>query len=113
MEQTKTHKVTKEDIEQIRENLPTEPKKEITFSLKIAGQDQLIQTDNVLETLRSLKTILKPQLIKTVALMDISYNGKVWHRMFKIPMMRYLIQDDVRKMILAKNINQTLGLPLN
>lgn len=82
----------------------------ITISLKVAGQDQVIKTDNILTSLRSLDT--DPLKIKSRATFEISYNGEIHRKIFKVIQYRRLLASDDSRRIYAKQFNQALGLPI-
>ncbi len=82
--------------------------KPITVILKLNGQVIEIKTDNVLATLRELPA--RPDFLKTIASLIVQYQGRTFNRVFRIPMFRMLLQNDSRKLMQAKIINQTLGI---
>ncbi len=85
-----------------------EREKNITFSIKVAGQDQLFETDDVLTSLRALSFDVNK--IKTMTVFEITYKGKTYTKFLKIPHMKMILMNDMRKQIFAKIINQSLGI---
>ena len=82
----------------------------ISISLKVAGQDQTIQTDNVLKSLRELNT--DPKLIKSRAVFEVTYKGDTYRRIFNIIQLKRLLSSDIVKIMTAKNFNLSLGIPV-
>lgn len=83
--------------------------KPITISLKLAGLDQVFDTDNILNALRGLA--IEPTEIKSLANFSISYNGDTYRRVLTIAQMKRLLANDIVRQITAKKFNVALGIP--
>lgn len=95
----------KEILNDIRANL--EP---ITLTLKVNGETKIYHSDNVLILLRQLKDEFIPQEIKTMAQFTFEMEGKTFMRFLRVPFMKLLLGNDMRKKMMAKIINLTFGL---
>ena len=82
----------------------------ISINIKLAGQDQTIQTDNVLKSLRELNT--DPKLIKSRATFEVTYKENTYRRIFNIIQLKRLLSSDIVKIMTAKNFNLSLGIPV-
>lgn len=80
----------------------------ITITLKLAGQDQVIHTDNVFKALKEMK--IDRLRIKSSAQFWFAYNGKEFMKTLFIPQVRRFVGNNVYKMIVAKWVNQNLGI---
>ena len=80
----------------------------ITFNLKLDGQDQSFSTDNVLKSLRALE--VDPLKIKTRPIIEVTYEGKTFRKVFHPIQFKRLLVNDVLKQITAKNFNVSLGI---
>lgn len=82
--------------------------KPIHVSLKLAGQDQEAEIDNVLEYFDSLK--IDRLKIKSNAQFCFTYNGRTFFKTLTIPQIKRFVGNRVLRTIVAKWINQNLGL---
>lgn len=80
----------------------------ISLSLKLDGQDQSFSTDNVLKTLRELK--VDPLRIKTRPIIETTYEGKTFRKVFNLIQFKRLLVNDVLRQITAKQINMATGI---
>lgn len=94
-----------------KESVVVESDKPIHVSLKLAGQDQEIDTDNILAYLRGLK--IDRLKIKSNAQFYFTYSGKTFLKTLTIPQMKRFIGNDIYKMIIAKWVNQNLGITVD
>lgn len=97
-------KQTTKKIRKVPKDLP------ITMSLKLNGEVTEVGIDNVFHSLRSLKDQIDPQKIKTVTIFSFSKDDKTYRRILRVGMMKMLLANDIRKMMMAKVVNITLGL---
>lgn len=88
----------------------TKKSKPITIVLRVAGQDQTIQTDNVLNSLRELS--INTKLIKSRVEAYFTYEGKTLRRLYGIAQFRRLVLRDLNRQVVAKYVNTALGIPV-
>ncbi len=81
----------------------------IVFILQVNGNTIHTQVANVLKALKEIKIV--PNTIKTVSVLHFEYQGKTYHRIFRVMQMKMLLGSEARKIMVAKIINLTLGLP--
>jgi hypothetical protein len=108
METTKKRGRPKKIDKQVDVALEKLEDKPISLILKLNGQVVEIKTDNVLYTLRELPA--RPDFLKSMVYIEVKYQGRTFFRVFKVPMFRMLLQNSGRQLMLAKVINQTLGI---
>jgi hypothetical protein len=89
-------------VKEVKAELP------ISLSLKLNDKVKVFKTDNVLDTLRNLGE--DPRFLKTLAVFTVEHNGHHFYRNLRIPFMRALLQNDMRRQLLAKQITLALGL---
>lgn len=92
----------------IQKKVVTEKEKPISISIKLNDSVQEIQTDNILQSLRELN--IESMKVKTVSIFTITRENKTFHRILRIPLMRMLLANDVRRQIFAKTVNTALGI---
>lgn len=80
----------------------------ITINLKLAGQDKVIKTDNVLEVFRNLK--IEPEKIKSRMTLEVTYNGETLRRIYTIIQVKRMLANDITRQIMAKYIHTALGV---
>jgi hypothetical protein len=80
----------------------------LTFTMN--GATVTSTVENVLESLRELAKSIEPQKIKTASIFHYEHDGKVFHRILKVLQMKMLVGNDMRRIMVAKVINNTLGL---
>lgn len=82
----------------------------ITIDLRVAGQDKVIKTDNILSALRELDTDITK--VKSRATFEVNYKGETYRKILTIIQYKRLLHSDMVKQITAKLFNRALGLPL-
>lgn len=80
----------------------------IKVSLKLVGQDQESYTDNVFNYLKDLQ--IDRLKVKSPARFTFYFNGKEFMKTLTLPQTRRFIGNNMYKMIVAKWVNQNLGI---
>jgi hypothetical protein len=83
----------------------------ITFNLKLDGQDQTFNTDNVLKSLRAL--VVDPLKIKTRPIIEVTYEGKTFRKVFHVIQFKRLLVNETLKQITAKQLNMATGIKVD
>lgn len=86
----------------------------ITFSLKLAGYDRLVDIDNVLDFFRTLDKAppigIDPLKVKSRATFEITYKSNTYRKVLNITQFKRLLFNDVYRQITAKLCNRALGI---
>lgn len=99
---------TKTKVKTVKKTETASVELPITITIKLAGQDKVIHTDNVLNALRELK--LDETKIKTTAFIEVTYGNAYFSKIVRIVPMHRLLKNDIAKIVTAKQINQNLGI---
>mgnify|MGYP007099592012 CR=1 FL=1 len=80
----------------------------ITINMRLAGQDRLVDVDNVLQFFRELD--VDATKIKSRMTLEITYKGNTLRRIYNIIQTKKMLVNDITKQIWAKYINNSLGI---
>ncbi len=80
----------------------------ISFTLQFNGKTVTTYTDNVLKSLREVDIV--PTSLKTMTILTFKKDEKVYRRFLKVSFMKMLLANDMKKKMVAKVINTSLGL---
>jgi hypothetical protein len=83
-------------------------KEDITINLRVAGQDRLVDVDNLLDFFRTLD--IDPSKVKSRATFEISYKGETLRKILTIIQFKRLLANDLTKQMTAKLFNRALGI---
>ncbi len=86
-------------------------KEKISLTLEMNGAKQETSADSVMELLENIG--IEPMKVKTLTKMTFGYQGRNFYRILRIPFMKMLILNDMRRLLLAKTANSALGISAN